>query len=180
MQTARGFPVPSFHRCNAMLRKSVKNRIKSEEGQAMVEFAIALPLLLLILCGIIDFGWLFYNQLNVDNTSREAARAICVQCSNTPYNDVYDTAEEIINANIYNPETLREVDGITVAYLDASGNQIENSNGVNAKMVRVTVRIDMPVLTFVLHAICQGDTRTVSSSSTFKVEAGTVQEVTEP
>ena len=98
MQTARGFPVPSFHRCNAMLRKSVKNRIKSEEGQAMVEFAIALPLLLLILCGIIDFGWLFYNQLNVDNTSREAARAICVQCSNTPYNDVYDTAEEIINA----------------------------------------------------------------------------------
>ena len=32
---------------------------KRESGQAMVEFALILPILLLIVCGIIDFGWLF-------------------------------------------------------------------------------------------------------------------------
>ena len=47
---------------------------RGEDGQAMVEFALILPILLLILCGIIDFGWLFYNQLALNNICREGAR----------------------------------------------------------------------------------------------------------
>ena len=34
---------------------------KRENGQSAVEFALVLPILLLIVCGILDFGWLFYN-----------------------------------------------------------------------------------------------------------------------
>ena len=40
---------------------------KRENGQSAVEFALVLPILLLIVCGILDFGWLFYNQLSVEN-----------------------------------------------------------------------------------------------------------------
>ena len=47
---------------------------KNEDGQAMVEFALVLPIFLLILCGVIDFGWLFYNQLALNNICREGAR----------------------------------------------------------------------------------------------------------
>ncbi|HEY5557306.1 TadE family protein [Acetobacterium sp.] len=50
------------------------NKFKKEDGQAMVEFAIILPILIMILCGIIDFGWYFTNQNIIDNCSREGAR----------------------------------------------------------------------------------------------------------
>lgn len=163
-----------------MLKYCIRKKVKSEEGQAMVEFAIVLPLLLMILCGIIDFGWLFYNQLNVDNASREAARAVCVECASSSYDEVVEQAKEVALGNIYSPDTLPEEGGVTVEYLNNSGEVIGVNEGVNAKMVRVTVKIDMPVLTFVLHAIARGDTREVSSSTTFKVETRREVETTAP
>jgi len=49
-------------------------RRKRQEGQAMVEFALVLPILILLVCGIIDFGWIFGNQIIANNAVREAAR----------------------------------------------------------------------------------------------------------
>jgi len=57
--------------------------IKKENGQSIVEFAIVLPLLLLIICAIIDFGWLFFNQLSLQNTVREGARYGAVNAGNS-------------------------------------------------------------------------------------------------
>lgn len=48
--------------------------LKKEPGQGMVEAALTIPLFLIILCGIIDFGWIYTNQLMLNNSSREAAR----------------------------------------------------------------------------------------------------------
>ncbi|MEZ4357805.1 MAG: TadE/TadG family type IV pilus assembly protein [Eubacteriales bacterium] len=48
--------------------------LKKEEGQSIVEAAFVIPLIVLILCGILDFGWIFSNQLTVNNYSREGAR----------------------------------------------------------------------------------------------------------
>lgn len=47
---------------------------KNEKGQALVELALVLPLLLALLCGIIDFGWIYYNQITLTNAAREGAR----------------------------------------------------------------------------------------------------------
>jgi uncharacterized protein (UPF0333 family) len=52
--------------------------MKNENGQAMVEFALVLPILLLFIAGVIDFGWIFHNQLAANNASREAARFIAI------------------------------------------------------------------------------------------------------
>jgi Flp pilus assembly protein TadG len=48
--------------------------LKKEHGQGMVEAALTIPVFLLILCGIIDFGWIYTNQLMLNNSSREATR----------------------------------------------------------------------------------------------------------
>lgn len=153
-----------------MLKNVIKKRVKSEEGQALVEFALVLPLLLLIICGMMDFGWLFYNQLNVDNTAREAARAICTECKNDSKTtaDILSDATTIVKSNIYNENTLPQTGGVTVVYLDSDGVEVSDPN--LAQNVRVTVQINMPVWTFVLQTICQSDTRTVSSSATYKIE----------
>ncbi len=47
---------------------------KEERGAAVVEFAVVVPLLLLILFGIIEFSILFYDKAIITNASREAAR----------------------------------------------------------------------------------------------------------
>ena len=50
-------------------------REQSERGTTAVEFAIVVPLLLLILLGIIDFGRLLFVQVSLNAASREGARA---------------------------------------------------------------------------------------------------------
>ena len=50
-------------------------RRQSDSGQSAVEFALILPILVLILMGIFDFGRAFYAYSVVANSAREGARA---------------------------------------------------------------------------------------------------------
>lgn len=52
--------------------------LKKEEGQALVEFALILPILLLLIIAVIDFGWLFMARIRVTNAAREAVRYYAV------------------------------------------------------------------------------------------------------
>jgi len=47
---------------------------RSERGQSVVELAVVLPVLLLILLGIAEFGRLFHAYLTVEHAAREGAR----------------------------------------------------------------------------------------------------------
>ena len=51
----------------------------NERGAVAAEFALLLPLLLIILFGIIDFGMMMYSREIVTNAAREGARAGIVQ-----------------------------------------------------------------------------------------------------
>lgn len=54
--------------------KADADRRKGERGQAIIELALTLPLLLLVLLGIFDFGLMFQRFEVVANAAREAAR----------------------------------------------------------------------------------------------------------
>lgn len=45
-----------------------------EAGVSAVEFGLVLPVFLIVLLGIIDYGWVFYVKLNITNAAREGAR----------------------------------------------------------------------------------------------------------
>ena len=49
-------------------------RLKSERGAELIEFALVFPLLLLIVLGIVDFGFLFQRMEVITNAAREGAR----------------------------------------------------------------------------------------------------------
>lgn len=51
-----------------------KRSLRAERGAIAVEFAILLPVFLLLVFGIIDFGHAFYMKQMVSNASREGAR----------------------------------------------------------------------------------------------------------
>lgn len=54
--------------------QGLKEKVQKKNGQALVETALVLPIIILILMGIIDFGLMFNNYLIVSNASRDAAR----------------------------------------------------------------------------------------------------------
>jgi len=45
-----------------------------ESGQGLVEFAILLPVLIVLVMGIVEFGLILFNQQVITNASREGAR----------------------------------------------------------------------------------------------------------
>lgn len=47
---------------------------KRARGQALVEFALVIPVFLLVLCGILDFGFMLFTRMSVINAAREGAR----------------------------------------------------------------------------------------------------------
>lgn len=53
-------------------------RVKNRKGQALVEMALSLLIMLNIMLGIAEFGWLFKSYIVVTNASREAARRATV------------------------------------------------------------------------------------------------------
>jgi|KBSSwiStaDraftv2_1062776.scaffolds.fasta_scaffold272277_2 Flp pilus assembly protein TadG len=52
----------------------LRRRLRSESGAELIEVALTLPLLLLVLLGIIEFGFLFQEYEVVTNAAREGAR----------------------------------------------------------------------------------------------------------
>lgn len=61
-------------RMEARVRVEGKSR-KSQRGAAALEFALVVPILIVLVFGIADFGFMFNNQAVVSNAARDAARA---------------------------------------------------------------------------------------------------------
>jgi Flp pilus assembly protein TadG len=47
---------------------------RGERGAAAVEFALVLPILLMLIGGTIDFGRLYYQQIQLSNAARDGVR----------------------------------------------------------------------------------------------------------
>lgn len=56
----------------------IRRHIQNNRGQSMVEFALLLPILLLLVLGIIEFGRVFNESLVVTAAAREGARSAAV------------------------------------------------------------------------------------------------------
>jgi Flp pilus assembly protein TadG len=54
---------------------------RNEKGAAIVEFALVVPLLLLLLWGIVDIGRAFYTLNNLASAVREGARTAAVMAT---------------------------------------------------------------------------------------------------
>ena len=56
----------------------IRRHTQRQDGQAVVEFVVILPVLLLVLLAIYQFGQVFVNYMDVTSAAREGARKAAV------------------------------------------------------------------------------------------------------
>lgn len=85
-------------------------KLRGEKGQAMVEFALVIIPLFIIIGGIIDFGWIFYHKVMINNAAREGARYAAIHSKDT----TYDTDTETLVKGILPASFIQPTDPVSV------------------------------------------------------------------
>ena len=127
---------------------SIRRTRGNESGQAVVEFAIVLPLMLAILCGMLDFSWLYLNTCRVRFAAYEGSRCAAM------YAGIYSPGE--LESAVAGTVELNLPDNVTDVSVSVAG---------NGDCITVTAGCGIPTLTFAAAAV-YGRTYTASCSYT--------------
>lgn len=71
-----------------MIWPRFRNSLKSEKGSNAVELALLLPVLVMLLFGIFEFGLAYNNYLAITHAAREGARIAAVDLNNPRLKDI--------------------------------------------------------------------------------------------
>lgn len=87
---------------------------RSEDGAAAVEFALLLPILIMLILGILEFGLAYNAQITVTNAAREGARTMVIQNSPSAAKTAVKTVSSVLNPAITDSEiTITVSNGTT-------------------------------------------------------------------
>ncbi len=80
-----------------MTRERVARRraSRARSGQALVEFALIVPLFLLLLLGLLEFGFIFDHAMTVSYATREGARSGAAYASGNATTMVCTTSQDV-------------------------------------------------------------------------------------
>ncbi len=76
---------------------SRSRRRTRDRGQGLTEFAIVIPVFLLVMFAIFDFGFMAYSRLTVMNAAWEGARAGVMLADRTTITDVVDATVKSVS-----------------------------------------------------------------------------------
>jgi Flp pilus assembly protein TadG len=139
------------------MRKTI---IQSKNGSVLVEFALIMPVLILILAGIIQFGFLLNAKIAVNSASYEAARAATL--SDNPEADAINAATSYAAGSMPGWDLGEQ--------LSIEINTTGNSPGDS---VQINVFYDVPLFFSKILPISE------SGSSSFKVSGSSVMQIEE-
>ncbi len=154
----------------AILKRITRRRGKGEGGQSLVEFALVLPIFLLVLCAIVDFGMAFHAWITVTNSAREGGRLGAVH-----------PALDAVGSPCYGQGSLDQcIEGKVRDTAGALGDDLEvtvtNAEGLPGESVVVDVSYDYSLITplagivGVVSGGTVGESFTLSSTADFRLE----------
>jgi Flp pilus assembly protein TadG len=88
-----------------VLRKLRGGESRNDRGASLVEFAVMMPLLVLLLLGMLEFGWAFAQQIDVRSKAREGLRIAIVDEALTDI-QARICADDIVKASDINSITI--------------------------------------------------------------------------
>lgn len=122
--------------------------MKKHKGQSVVEFALVLPLLLIIMFGIIYTGMMFHDYITLSNVARSSAREASVSATD----DYANLKQYYIDYHLKNL--------MTSCYKINDGNPIDiqeetlyDNNGKPHKRVRSTINMQLNINGFFVDMI---------------------------
>lgn len=129
---------------------------RREGGQSAVELALTLPLLLLLICGMIEMGWLASTRLVLDNITREGVRTGIIATSASA-----NTTAVTDRINDMKPDYLTDPLTITIIY--------SNPSNFRDGDITVVTTYNLPTLTPLTAFLTTDGTFHLNSSCTMKM-----------
>ncbi len=108
----------------------VRRKRRNDRGAALIEFALIMPLLVLLLVGVTEGGWAFSNLLDSRHAAREGARLAAVAAGDENY-IVQETCLRL-------KDQLRTATTVSLS---------RPNNPIIGDFATVTVKTDHPTLT---------------------------------
>lgn len=100
-----------------------------ERGQSLVEFAIVLPLLLLLLLGIVTFGIAFWNQLSLTQAATAGAQVAAVSRQDVPV-DLCTPVNTAIASAAFNLQNANNYGAFPLSFgINVGGTTAQDSTG---------------------------------------------------
>jgi hypothetical protein len=104
-----------------MAALSLRRFVRADAGAELLEFALAVPILLVVLAGIVDMGFLFKDYEIVTNAAREGARMASLP--GWTESDVRARVDRYLTAGGYQGTATTTVTGVVIA--DVNGRSID-------------------------------------------------------
>jgi len=171
------------HGLEAEPGQSREDRRRRKSAQSLTEFALILPILMLILLGVVDFGRVFYYWTSIANAAREGARyaithptAITSTCKADPSNVKYRVKQEAGTTVVLTDSNIAVywVDASTGMPTDAAANcnPLPGDQRIyqNPNAVRVDVNYDFRAITPLISNFWGGGALRIVSSTTMVIE----------
>lgn len=128
---------------------------ETDAGQTLVEFSLILPIMLIMLFALVDFGRAFYTWIVVTNAAREGARTGAVQ---QPVDAI-------------KTQVVKTASGLDSTKLTIT---VVNAQGTRGQTVKVDVTYNFSYVTPLKALMAMGgqslSTPTISSSSSMRLE----------
>lgn len=172
--------VPWAHRvrdcsCGLVAPITKGNRRLGERGAALVEFALAVPLLLVVIAGIVDFGFLFQRYEVITNAAREGARMATLPGYTTTAVDTYvrNYVQKGLSLSTSAMSTVMPVGSVNTTYGTVT---VQNASGTNVTVDTATVDVTYQHSWLLLRPMLAllskswGTTITLSASSQMRKE----------
>jgi Flp pilus assembly protein TadG len=112
---------------------------RGARAQSMVEFAIVVPLFLLLIFGIIDFSRLLFTYVSLTNGARELARNLVISTSTGSTSSDAFSNLTLIAAGTQAPATSKSV---TVTLAAGSGSGVITCTGSAHRLCTITLTSD--------------------------------------
>lgn len=114
------------------MRSRIRKDARTERGASAVEFALVVIPLLMVVAGIVNFGFVFAQQLALDNSVRAGARAGVVDTGNDPATVTTDQWDSTVLAK-------SQTGALAVTYPSGVGSSCAGSTFGDNMVVRGTV-----------------------------------------
>ena len=155
-------PIAQMNRISTALSQ----RLRQEDGVALVEFALVLPLLLVLLLGMVDMGKAYNYWIDETHLSHSGARWAAVNKNPGPGETLQASIRERAETDeLKNGGSGSVPDPIQVCI------SFPNTTSNVGDPVQVTVSADYNFLSFLTSEIEDLTSKTITGSSTMRLEA---------